>query len=121
MGSVAWASLIATVLIAFAILRAGMQPAPAATANAEPTRTAVTANGLVADLYTPTDARGRLPAMIVLGGSEGGLSQGAGWEAWLLAAHGFVALQVSYFDAPGQSRRLAGHSAGVLQDRDRLA
>lgn len=99
--------LITTVLIAFAILRAGMQPAPAATANAEPARTAVTANGLVADLYKPTDARGRLPAMIVLGGSEGGLNQGAGWEAWLLAAHGFVALQVSYFDAPGQSRRLA--------------
>ena len=37
--------------------------------GAEPVRTHVTANGLVADLYVPADAKGRTPAVIVLGGS----------------------------------------------------
>jgi uncharacterized protein len=74
---------------------------------AAPVRTAVTANGLVADLYTPAEVTGRLPAIIVLGGSEGGLGNAAAWEAWLIASHGYVALHLAYFNAPGQPQRLA--------------
>jgi hypothetical protein len=37
---------------------------------AEPIMTSVTANGLVADLYGPAGVKGRLPAIIILGGSE---------------------------------------------------
>ena len=35
----------------------------------EPTKTSVPANGLVADVYIPAGAKGRLPAIIILGGS----------------------------------------------------
>ena len=68
-------------------------------------KTAVTANGLVADLYAPR-LRGRLPAIIVLGGSEGGMGAGAARDARLIAQHGFVTLQVAYFDAPGLPKEL---------------
>jgi acetyl esterase/lipase len=90
--------LVCTAVAAFAFKVAA---APA------PVRTTVTANGLVADLYTPAEMNGRLPAIIVLGGSEGGLGNAGAWEAWLIASHGYVALHVSYFNAPGQTQRLA--------------
>ena len=73
---------------------------------AEPVKTHVTARGLVADLYVPADAKGRAPAMIVLGGSEGGLGAGAARDARLLAQHGYVTLQLAYFDAPGLPKDL---------------
>ena len=74
--------------------------------GAEPVRTHVTANGLVADLYVPADAKGRTPAVIVLGGSEGGLGAAAARDARLLAQHGEVTLQLAYFDAPGLPKDL---------------
>jgi dienelactone hydrolase len=80
-------------------------PAWAQTA-AEPIKTHVTANGLVADLYVPAEAKGRLPAVIVLGGSEGGLGVAAARDARLLALHGYVTLHVAYFDAPGLPKDL---------------
>src|SRR5436190_8911503 len=43
---------------------------------------------------------GRRPAMLVLGGSEGGLTSGAA-GARLLAAQGYSALGLAYFQAPG--------------------
>jgi dienelactone hydrolase len=64
-------------------------------------RTAVSTNGLFADFYKPAEATGRLPAIIVLGGSEGGLARGTAREAWLLASHGYAALQLAYFGLPG--------------------
>ncbi len=100
--------LIAAALTLFTTAGARAQRAPATPPQTNPVRAAVSADGLVADLYTPPDAKDALPAVIVLGGSEGGLGPYAAWEAWLLAAHGFAALQVSYFDGPGQSHRLAG-------------
>jgi dienelactone hydrolase len=92
---------------AFALL-AGMAPAafaapagpPAATSVAEPARTGVSANGLVAELYTPAGPRRARAAILVLGGSEGGLA-GASSEARDLARHGYVALALAYFGAPG--------------------
>jgi dienelactone hydrolase len=99
--------LLGVALSLFAGAGADAQPAPNAPAAALPARTAVGVNGLVADLYTPSGANGRVPAIIVLGGSEGGFGKVAAWEAWLLAEHGFAALQLACFDGPGQSHRLA--------------
>jgi dienelactone hydrolase len=73
---------------------------------AEPTKTSVTANGLVADLYLPADAKGRLPAIIILGGSEGGMGAPSARDGKLIAQHGYATLQVAYFDAPGLRKDL---------------
>jgi uncharacterized protein len=68
-----------------------------ALAEDEPTRTPVTDLGLVGDLYLPAHPSGRLAAVIVLGGSEGGLGESAAREARLMAGQGFAALQLAYF------------------------
>ena len=69
--------------------------------NAGPRKTAVTANGLVADFYLPTEGANPLPAVIVLGGSRGGMDARTAWEARTLAAQGYATLQLAYFFAPG--------------------
>ncbi len=69
----------------------------------------VAANGLVGQLFRPTAAssrKGRLPAIILLGGSEGGIGAGAARIAGALADHGYVTLQLAYFGAPGLPREL---------------
>ena len=48
----------------------------------------------------PTDTSVRRPAVLLLGGSEGGNSQTR--NAQLLAAHGVPALALAYFNAPGR-------------------
>ncbi len=101
------ASVIAIAMAASAFAGARAQPALVASPKARPVRTTVAENGLVANLYTPPDANGALPAVIVLGGGDGGLGKMPAWEAWSLATRGFVALQVSYFNGPGQSHQLA--------------
>ncbi len=58
-------------------------------------KTTVTADGLVGELYTPATP-GPHPAVLVLGGSEGGLYPQVN-EAALLASHGYVALGLAYF------------------------
>ena len=74
---------------------------------AEPLKTAVNERGLVADLYVPADLKGaKAPAIIVLGGSEGGLGAGAAHDAQLIASHGYIVLQLAYFDAPGLPKEL---------------
>lgn len=55
--------------------------------------------GIYADLFDPAQTRGRRPAVLVFGGSEGGLSVTA--EASLLAAHGYPAMALAYFGEPG--------------------
>lgn len=64
-------------------------------------KTAVTANGLVADFYQPVENRGPLPALIVLGGSRGGLDERTTWETETLAQHGYAALHLAYIVGPG--------------------
>jgi uncharacterized protein len=81
--------------------------ARASTAVAEPTREVVSADGLVGDLYVPNDGRAKHPAVLVLGGSEGGV-RGSTYEARDLARHGFVAFAVAYFGAPGVPEQLVG-------------
>ncbi|MFJ6672108.1 acyl-CoA thioester hydrolase/BAAT C-terminal domain-containing protein [Actinosynnema sp. NPDC091369] len=60
-------------------------------------RTEVTENGLVGVLYEPDDDVTH-PGVLVLGGSEGGLHED---DAALVAGHGFAALALAYFGAPG--------------------
>jgi dienelactone hydrolase len=55
-------------------------------------------NGVTGILYSPSDT-GTHPAVLVIGGSDGGL--GAPAVAMLLAAHGFTALSIAYFGLPG--------------------
>ncbi|HEV3166013.1 MAG TPA: acyl-CoA thioesterase/BAAT N-terminal domain-containing protein [Isosphaeraceae bacterium] len=53
----------------------------------------------------PPDTSTRHPAVLVFGGSEGGLS-GVG-TAVLLASHGYPALAIAYFGAPGLPQALS--------------
>ncbi len=55
-------------------------------------------DGLVGTLFAPADKK-NLPAVIVLGGSEGGVSSED--VAAMLANHGYVALALAYFGAEG--------------------
>lgn len=61
----------------------------------EVTKTEVTADGLVGELYTPVTS-GPHPAVLVLGGSEGGWLSSSP-EAALLASRGYTALALAYF------------------------
>ena len=54
-------------------------------------------NGMVATLFTPAD-EGPHPLVVMLSGSGGGLMEA---RSALFAAHGFAALALGYFGAPG--------------------
>jgi dienelactone hydrolase len=62
-------------------------------------------DGLVGVLYAPA-AGGRRPGVLVIGGSDGG--PGDPGVARLLASHGFAALSLAYFGAPGLPPTLEG-------------
>jgi dienelactone hydrolase len=64
----------------------------------------VDTNGVVGVLYTPQTRRNR-GAVLVLGGSEGGI--GGADVAALLASHGYVALAIAYFGVAGLPSELA--------------
>jgi dienelactone hydrolase len=59
-------------------------------------------DGIVGTLYTPYGKR-NVPAVIVLGGSEGGTMRD---RAAMLASHGYAALALGYFGAPGLPQEL---------------
>jgi dienelactone hydrolase len=61
------------------------------------TRTPIREHGLVGTLFHPIDD-GPRPAVILLGGSEGGLHE---LDAALLANHGFAVLALAYFGTDG--------------------
>jgi len=65
-------------------------------------RTVVDEDGLSGVLFEPDD-EDTYPGVLVLGGSEGGLHE---LDAALLAGHGFTALALSYFGAPGVPEHL---------------
>lgn len=60
------------------------------------TVTPFTEDGLVGYLFTP-DAEGTHPALLVLGGSGGGIDSA---KAAMLASHGYVTLALDYFGDP---------------------
>lgn len=55
--------------------------------------------GFVGEFYSPTGSA-RRPAVVVWGGSEGGLGVSGRWAA-VLASHDMPALALAYFDEPG--------------------
>jgi dienelactone hydrolase len=67
--------------------------------------TPVRDKGLVGSFYEPAQP-GRHPAVLVLGGSGGGLPQPLG-PAGGLASHGYAVLALAYFGAPGLPRSLS--------------
>lgn len=64
---------------------------------------ALKSHGCVGTLFHPSDRPA--PPVLVLGGSEGGQND---LVAALLATHGYTALALTYFGAPGLPVRLAG-------------
>jgi len=83
-------------------------PVPSVTAAVPgpmPATTEVRTADLVADYFAADPATASRGAIIVLGGSEGGLG-GSRSLARRLAADGFDAIAVSYFGEPGQAEKL---------------
>lgn len=100
--------MIRLALLAFAaVLSTTVLAAPAAAqigvsrTDAAPTE-AIRQEGLVADYFAADPATASRGAVVVLGGSEGGLG-GSRSLARRLASEGFNAIAVSYFGEPGQS------------------
>ncbi|NCP13379.1 MAG: prolyl oligopeptidase family serine peptidase [Sphingomonadales bacterium] len=60
--------------------------------------------GLVGNFYAGAGA-GRRPAILLLGGSEGGLGSAVDGQAQLLAREGFAVLALAYYRLPGQPER----------------
>lgn len=70
-----------------------------------PTGRRIVERGLFANYFPPPDV-GRSPAVLVIGGSEGGIGANMTRAARSLQELGFAALSVSYFGAPGQPKQL---------------
>jgi len=68
--------------------------------DADLVRLPVSDDGLVGTFYAPAGAAGRVPAVLVLGGSEGGLDYADFWAAYL-ASRGYATLGLAYFRATG--------------------
>lgn len=68
-------------------------------ARAKTVETAVTADRLVGLYFRPDGTAQKFPAIVVLGGSEGGLNPAVTAEAKALADQGFAVLQLGYFGA----------------------
>jgi dienelactone hydrolase len=82
--------------------------------------------GLVGKLMLPSrgDQNNRIPAVILLGGSEGGLDEA---RATLLASHGYAALTLAYFGVEGVPSELVNipveyplHAVKWLQARPEI-
>ncbi|RDI45562.1 acyl-CoA thioesterase/bile acid-CoA:amino acid N-acyltransferase family protein [Falsibacillus pallidus] len=65
-------------------------------------RRSIRENGLIATLFSNKDGKPR-PAVIMLGGSEGGLNE---FQGSLLASHGFTVLVLAYFGIDHLPKRL---------------
>jgi hypothetical protein len=101
-------------------------PAPPAAEPAAIAPVDVRDGGLVAEYFAAPGAR-HLPAVILLGGSEGGLNPAVAREAQALAAHGYAVLQLAYFGADGLPPKLTlipleyfGHAIDWLQARHEI-
>jgi dienelactone hydrolase len=67
----------------------------------------VPVDGVYGTVFRPKDTATRKPALLVFGGSEGGLSYPVQLKAALLAAHGYPTLALASFRAPGLPQDLA--------------
>src|SRR5215211_8355096 len=66
----------------------------------------VPADGVYGRMFRPKDTSERQPALLVFGGSEGGLAPPVMLKAALLAAHGYPTLALAYWKAPGLPQEL---------------
>jgi dienelactone hydrolase len=64
-------------------------------------------DGLFGHYYAPAPSAGPRPAVLLMGGAEGGLGAYLDVAAGLLASHGFPALAVAYFGVSGLPPELA--------------
>ncbi|MGH6652784.1 MAG: acyl-CoA thioester hydrolase/BAAT C-terminal domain-containing protein [Sphingopyxis sp.] len=80
-------------------------PAPAKLVEAGPTGKRIVAEGIFANYY-PAPGPGPHPAILLLGGSEGGLGKDMRAAALALQTAGFSTLQLAYHNAPGKSAKL---------------
>lgn len=106
--SVSLPAVVAALLLgAFALTgpAAAQTPAPAAAPTARAADVIVSEEGLVAEYFAPAAGTRPSGAVIVLGGSEGGL-RGSRGLARNLSDAGFPAIAVSYFGEPGQKATL---------------
>ena len=88
------------------LLLAAASPTQTATAPTPASRP-VREGDMLGDYYSPAvSSGGRAPAVLLLGGSEGGLGAGAKRQARALAARGYAVLHLSYFGGPGQPAAL---------------
>ncbi|MGR4892912.1 acyl-CoA thioester hydrolase/BAAT C-terminal domain-containing protein [Sphingopyxis sp. LARHCG72] len=80
-------------------------PPPAKIVDAGPTGQRIAGSGIFANYY-PAAGTGPHPAILLLGGSEGGLAKDIGAQALLLQAEGYNVLQLAYHNAPGKPAKL---------------
>lgn len=80
-------------------------PKPARIVEAGPTGQRVADDDILAN-YLPAAGPGPSPAILLLGGSEGGLGKDMHALALLLQAQGYSTLQLAYHNAPGKSAKL---------------
>lgn len=104
---IAWGALGALAVIggggfAYMLTR---PPPPAKIVDAGPTGQRIAGSGIFAN-YFPAAGTGRHPAILLLGGSEGGLGRDMRALALLLQAEGYSTLQLAYHNAPGKSAKL---------------
>ena len=99
--------IVALVLVAAigAVIYFGLFIPGVHVAEPGPTGRRVGENGLLANYLPARNARSG-PAILVLGGSEGGIGRGAQRTAVALQAQGFSVLALSYHRAPGQPPHL---------------
>ena len=71
----------------------------------EPFGQRINENGLIANYY-PVEGPGKYPAIVLLGGSEGGIGAGVTRIAQEFQKQNYAVLVVSYFGAPGQAGKL---------------
>ena len=99
--SAAVAAFVLTTAAPAALAQPAPAPAVATPALApEPTVVEVREDGMVMRLFVPAGLQGRAPAIVVLGGSEGGI-EGSSRMAKRLAQAGYVSLAVAYFAIDG--------------------
>lgn len=82
-----------------------LPPPPAPVADPGPNGRRIDAGGIFAN-YFPAPGAGRHPAILLLGGSEGGLGKDVERQALLLQRQGYSTLHLAYHNAPGKSARL---------------
>ena len=107
-------------IVTLAVVAAAFQWQNASAAILSPSCTQMKAP-FIGTLCTPADGK-RHPAMILLGGSEGGNSMAQ--TAKVFAQHGYVTASVAYFGLPGLPKYLVnipvetvGHAIAALQSR----